>query len=217
MLRTLIQALVAALAFVVAADPAAAATTASAAPASSDAPLVAYWVSHDPPRFAVTSLLSLEFGTLNSPVALAHGDSIVARYQIEDPAGFVAAAVARDLAARLGGGATVKLDGQQSVKDLDPSRARYLVSARTESWGFDFFTFDPGHYRAVLGATVSIRDNLTRKEIAKGGCWAYGSNPVGAPTGKELLADEAARLKALLAEQAAACVAQIEKRAFRTI
>jgi hypothetical protein len=199
--------------FAQAAEPSAPEPT--AAPAGG--PLVAYWVSHDPPRFAVTSLLSLEFGTLNSPVALAHGDSIVAAYHVEDPADFIASAVARDLAAKLGGDAPVKLEGIQSLKDFDPSRGRYLVIARTESWGFDFFTLQPSLYRAVLGATVSIRDNRTHKEIAKGGCWAYGKNPDGAPTGKEVLANDGARLKTMLAEQAVDCVSQIEKRVLQAI
>jgi hypothetical protein len=193
-----------------------AATLGATPPASAAGPQVDYRVSRGPPALSVTSLLSLEFGSLGSPAAHGHGEAIVARYHIEDPALIVASMVAKDLATRLGA-APAQLEGQQNPRDFDASQDRYLVAVQTESWGFDFFTLDPGHYRAVYAATLSIRDNLTHKVIGRGWGRVYGSDPTGAPTGKELLANDAGRLKALLAEQAAACVAPIEKLAFRAL
>ncbi len=187
---------------------------APAAPATTPAgPVVAYVTLTKKPTFVAQSVGSAEFAVIGAIAAMSAGDKLVATYNIDDPSVAVAAEVAKLYAAKQGASlasAPLVVDNGAQLKSLDGKGARYVVTVATYYWGYSYFSFDWGHYGAFYGAVLAIYDTTTDKTVAKGKCLVVTKKQPDSPTYDQMVADNAAKLKALLAGAGETCLDQLK-------
>lgn len=155
-------------------------------------------------------------GILGMAIGSTEGNRMIAAYDVPNPAD----AIARDLVLALHDS-----QGSQPVADpvivdtSDPAqiaaaakgRARFVVDVETKLWMLSYFPTDWTHYQVQYTAAARLIDVDTATVLAEAGCKQADAKPEGAPTYDEMVSDRAARLKAVLAGDAAACAAQFRR------
>lgn len=188
--------------------------------ASTDSPL---------PPFSATKSSGVAAGALFGAVggaamairALHEGEIIVKTNGVQDPADMISARLTERLAAA--GSAKVgdvividpKIERQQTA--VTPASAQYLLSVNTLNWGTLYYVSDWSHYGVLYSARMQLIEVSTNKVIAVSFCQVSPEKKPGvnAPTFDELVADGAARLKALLDEAGQTCLAKFTSEALK--
>jgi hypothetical protein len=198
-----------------------AATTASTASTQSAAggPVVA-WVKHvKPPTLVDTTAASAGFAMIGALAAISAGQAIVEKDNIEDPSHELAKAIATAYAASHGGvvaDAPILSDKEMlraSPEALSKAAtgARYVIDVDPPAMNIIYFSFDWIHYDMLYGDVVRVIDTSNGKIIAHANCFIRSEKKPGLPTHGELLANEGALLKALIARKADACLVKLKQ------
>lgn len=170
-----------------------------------------------PPSFLALTPVHGGFAAFGAMAAYSEGDTLVAQEGIEDPASMIEDAIARHLRSRhgtSGSGRTLMFEDdkpgdlaawarQNNVRDP-------IIDVETNGWGFNYLGFNFSNYTVGYSATFRLIDPATGAVLAQHFC-SGGSHdePEGAPSHDDLLANNSALIKTLLAERAQACIDEI--------
>lgn len=156
------------------------------------------------------------FAVLGALAMEESGKTIVAENGIEDPA----TTVGRDLlaAAESHYGVVaapvepVPIDTTDTAQLAHAAKgADFLLDVQSYGQAFNYFATDWSHYWVSTIINVRLIDVPNAKLIAEGHCAADTRNDASPPTRAELLADKAARLKAMLNAQTAQCTSRFKR------
>lgn len=160
------------------------------------------------------------FAVLGAVAMEESGKTIVAENAIEDPA----TTVSRDLvtAAQSHYGIVPASTPPASIDTTDVTQlahaakgADYLLDVQSYGQSFNYFPTDWSHYWVSTIINVRVIDVPKAKLIAEGHCAVDTRNDATHPTRAELLADGAARLKAILDAQSAQCSLKFKREVLR--
>ena len=169
-----------------------------------------------PPSFLALTATHGAFAVVGVAAAAADGNTLVAQAGIEDPAPMIEDAIARHLRNRHGttNGRPLMFDDDKpgdlaawgrrnNVRDL-------IVDVETNGWGFNYQGFNFSSYTVGYSAVFRLIDSSTGEVLAQHFCaGASHDDAEGAPSHDELLANDAALIKSLLAERAQVCIDEI--------
>lgn len=171
------------------------------------------------PPFSATTAGKAMFGAIGAVAMIVHGNKIVEENAIEDPAGYIATALAGELASA--NAMTVVPTEGVLARGRNPaelarqySGADLLLDVQTVNWTFVYFLPDLTRYRVVYSAKLRLIDTKTGKGVAEGFCARVPEKSDDAPSYDELLADQAARLKQELATAADHCISDFRAKVF---
>jgi hypothetical protein len=167
------------------------------------------------PAFSAMTASKAQLGIAGAFMMTGVGNGIVRDNHIEDPAVIMGADLAKALAEARGAtvaAAPVAVTGQ-SAKDIAAAggEARYVLDVATNYWGYLYQSFDWEHYNVLYTAKLRVIDTTTKAVIAEGACKWKPAKDYRLPTGEELLANEAAEVKAQLAMAREACTAEFKR------
>ena len=167
------------------------------------------------PDFAAMTSSKAQLGMAGAFMMIGVGNGIVRDNHIEDPAVIMGADLAQALATARG--ATV-IETPVAVKGNNPKEiaaaageAKYVLDVSTFSWGYLYQSFDWAHYNVLYVAKLRVIDTATKAVIAEGQCKWKPAKDAKLPTGEELLANEAAEVKAQLGQAREACTAEFKR------
>jgi hypothetical protein len=167
------------------------------------------------PDFSAMTSSKAQLGMAGAFMMIGVGNGIVRDNHIEDPAVAMAADLAQTLAAARG--ATV-VETPVAAKGQNPKEiaaaageAKYVVDVATTYWGYMYQSFDWSHYSVLYMAKLKVIDVSTKAVIAEGQCKWKPAKDAKLPTAEELLANEAAEVKAQLAQARDACAAEFKR------
>jgi hypothetical protein len=160
---------------------------------------------HEKPSFGAMTAGKALFGVIGAVAMVAKGNSIVQEHNVEDPAGYIATALAGDLAtahsmtlAPVGGGAD------------------FLLDVKTVNWSFVYFPTAPRRYRVIYSTKLKLTDTKSGKVLAEGFCARIPEKSDSAPGYEELMADQAARLKQELTAGADQCIGEFRAKVLKS-
>lgn len=138
------------------------------------------------------------------------GSGIVRVNRVDDPAVRIGESLARALSNRFGLILVRERSGQASpLEGFTPAARRVELQVRTDGWGFRGFVLDWNNFRVQYSATVRLVDSGSGKTLAEGHCIRDPETMTpDAPSYEQLLANDAARLKADLAKYADQCAGE---------
>jgi len=175
-------------------------------------------VTHRPADFLAMTANRVRVPIGGLFIMTGKGNGLVRDDQIVDPALAIAAKLSADMANRLKPANMTTRADQVSLSDetlAGVAGSKGLVlDVETTSWGYMYFSLDWSHYRATYFARVKLLDAATGKPIVKTRCSIDPDKDATSPTGDEMLVDNGARLKAMLAADGDACLASVEKDLF---
>jgi hypothetical protein len=168
-------------------------------------------VAHEKPSFLAGSAAKGMLGGFGALAMISEGDEIVQANNVQDPALEVGEEIATALAARYDVAVhhPVELSDSDDVWGLTQRYAGsdLILFTRTRDWKFMYFPTDWDNYRVGLSLVVMLIDADTGSTLAAADCayWPEYADSDQAPTRVDLLADNAAGLKAELKKGAAYC------------
>jgi hypothetical protein len=174
-------------------------------------------VAHEKPSFAAATATKAMFGGFGALAMISEGDQIVKANNIEDPSIYIGEEIAKSLADRFDLSTSTTPDISDTA-DLNGLAGRHAESdlvlfTQTRGWGFTYFPADWDNYRVTLNVTMRLIDTRQKSVLAAGDC-AYSpeyADSNAAPGHDDLLADDAAGLKAELRKGADYCLQKFLK------
>ncbi|HEX9982924.1 MAG TPA: hypothetical protein VGF69_06655 [Thermoanaerobaculia bacterium] len=163
------------------------------------------------PGFTALTAGKAMFGMIGAAAMIVAGNKIIEENAVEDPAGYIATALATELASAN----TMTLVPKEGVlarswKPAELARqytgSDLLLDIQTVNWSFGYFPSDWNNYRVIYNAKLRLIDTKSGKLLAAGFCSSIPDKSADAPSHDELLADNAARLKQELTEAADHCI-----------
>jgi hypothetical protein len=172
-------------------------------------------VTHEKPSFSAATATKAMFGAFGAIAMISEGDQIVEANNIQDPSIYIGEEIAKSLAKRLDLSASATANISDTA-DLDGLAGQYadsdlIVFTQTRGWGFMYFPADWNNYKIGLNVTMKLIDANTRSVLAAADC-VYSpeyADSDDAPSQEELLADDAAGLKAELQKGADYCLRKL--------
>ena len=173
------------------------------------------------PLFAAISAAQAFSGDIERRRGLGDGVRIVDQNALVDPSLLVEDALAAHLLQRYGtAGAGAAIEFAAGEKPDDPALWTttrpddgLILDVETRHWGFAYFPTERDRYRVIYVAMVRVIDAGTGQTLAQHLCDKRGPDSADtAPTYDEMLAEQAALLKAMLAEHAAGCIEEVTTR-----
>jgi hypothetical protein len=163
------------------------------------------------PSFSAMTAGKAMFGMIGAAAMISQGNSIVKENGIEDPAAYIGEKLLADLASANSLQVVKRKDVVASGTDVAKLSKQYadvglLVDVQTINWSFAYFPTDWTHYRVIYSAKFRLIDTKRAKIIADGFCARIPDDSPEAPTGDQLLENNAARLKQELQTAADHCV-----------
>ncbi len=177
-----------------------------------DGEVVAHASGPTPSFYSMTPGKTGLLGVLSVPLSYAEGAELIRKNGVTDPAQGMALDLARDLAQRRGARLSeqpLAVGKADKVADVATAAAgaRYVVKVDTTGWGHIYQPLHWDHYTVSYAAQLQIIDATARTVVAKDKC-GWGSPKADAPTREDLLRDDAAQLKAMIATAAQLCRAR---------
>jgi len=180
------------------------------------------------PAFSATTSGGVAVGALFGAVggaamairAINEGNALVKVNQITDPADSIALSLTNSLATSASAtvvGPVVAAGAKPADIAAAAPGAHYVVDVRTIGWGTMYYLADLSRYGIIYQARMQVIDTTTKAVVAEAYCI---QRPVKgqastAPTYNELVADGAAKLKAMLAQASENCAAQFRTEALK--
>jgi len=179
---------------------------------------------HDKPNFTAFTpgrVAGGQFGILGAligeKVSGKTGNEIIAEFNIEDPAPYIAEKLSAELAANYGTTVSSKpmaVTGNDVAEILKSAASADLVlDIVTHDWRFAYFATSWSKYRIVYLAGLRLIDTRSGEILATGTCSRDSNETPTSPTQDELLANNAERLKKELREAADFCVSEFKSKA----
>jgi hypothetical protein len=146
------------------------------------------------------------------------GNRVVEANNIQDPAQAIAQAIAAELRdahqLRLATNA-IAVDSDDVAKiSKENSGGDLLLDLRTINWGYAYFPTTWNRYRVFYSARLRLIDLKSAKVLAEGFCSRMPEETPNAPTGDELLANGAERVKSELKIAADFCIDHFRTQTF---
>jgi hypothetical protein len=154
-----------------------------------------------PPTFMAQTPGKAAFALLGTAMMASAGQEVVAKNKVEDPAARMSSALGAVMVQRfgvtvVGEPKVVESADVEQVASQNPD-ADLALTVETTNWSYLYFPTDWSHYRVSYGVKAVVADLKTKQVLAEGAVRRIGDE-AGAPTEDELLANQAARLKAEL-------------------
>ena len=167
--------------------------------------------ARDMPDFGEMTPAKATFGLIGAAMMISEGNKTVTTNQIADPAVAIAGALLNAMQSSQGVqlvAAPLRIDSEDPARiaELAKGKARYVLDVRTLMWQMMYFPTDWTHYQVLYTAKARLIDVENKNVVAEAFCKQAPESNAGAPTFDELLALNAARLKATNAAHAQACV-----------
>jgi hypothetical protein len=167
------------------------------------------------PDFAAMTATKAGLGMAGAFMMIGYGNAVVRDNHIEDPAVAMGADLVASLATARGATA---IEAKAAVKGHSAGEiagaagdARYVVDVSTTYWGYMYKSADWGHYYVLYMARLQVIDTATKKVIAEGKCKWKPAKDAKLPNGEEILANQAAEVKAQLNQAREACTAEFKR------
>jgi hypothetical protein len=162
------------------------------------------------PDFSEMTPAKVPFGLIGAALMISEGNKTVASNKVADPANAIAGALLNAMQSAQGMqvvASPVRIDSEDPARiaELAKGKARFVLDVRTLVWQMLYFPTDWTHYRVFYTAKARLIDVDTRAVVAEAFCKQLPDSNVNAPTFDEMLALNAARLKAINAAHAQAC------------
>jgi hypothetical protein len=156
------------------------------------------------------------FALVGAIAMIEAGNAIVKENDIQDPSPVLAKGLLDEARTRYGvvdaATATVAVDSTDIPKLAHADNgADLLIDVQSMGSQFRYFPVDWSHYAVDSSFKVRLIDVRASSLIAEGFCRQTTDKDPSPPTRDELLADHAARLKAILSAQRDACLTQLKK------
>jgi hypothetical protein len=166
--------------------------------------------ARDMPDFSEMTPAKVPFGVIGAALMISEGNKTVASNKVADPANAIAGALLNAMQSAQGMqvvASPVRIDSEDPARiaELAKGKARFVLDVRTLVWQMLYFPTDWTHYRVFYTAKARLIDVETRAVVAEAFCKQLPDSNVNAPTFDEMLALNAARLKAINAAHAQAC------------
>jgi hypothetical protein len=176
-------------------------------------------VAAETPSFTAMTAGKAMFGVFGAAAMISEGNALVAKHGVQDPAVKLSADLAQELGRKLGVSVAAP-SGPAASDDIDDLATRHpnedlVLDVRTVGWSFGYFPTDWSHYRVIYSVKARLIDVKTKEVLAEGFAQRVPDYTPDAPTYDELLASNAARLKAELNKAAKECYAELLQRTFR--
>jgi hypothetical protein len=170
--------------------------------------------ARDMPDFGEMTPAKATFGMIGAAFMVSEGNKTVAANKIADPAVAIADALLGAMQASHG---VQVLDAPVRIASEDPAhiaelakgKARYVLDVRTLMWQMMYFPTDWTHYQVLYTAKARLIDVDAKTVVAEAFCKQQPESNANAPTFDEMLALNAARLKAANAAYAQACASKL--------
>lgn len=166
------------------------------------------------PAFTALTAGKAMFGVLGAAAMISAGNEIVSSNGIEDPAVFIGQELGRTLGERLSLPVQAADGVLAATKPAEMARqypeGGLLLDVQTVNWSFGYFPSDWNNYRVMYSVKMRLVDAASGKAVAEGFCARVPEDKTGAPTHDQLLADNAAELKARLQHAAGECAEELK-------
>jgi hypothetical protein len=171
------------------------------------------------PTFSTLKPGAALLGAIGAVSGILQGNGIISTNKVHDPA----VAVSRDLLAameskygvRRAPAFTIDSGDATAIAAVAKGKADYVLDVATTVWSVMYFPTDWTHYRINHIATARLIDVSNGKVLASDTCSHMAKDNVAAPTWDEMMADQAAWLKAELDLSADECVAKLKTNMLR--
>lgn len=154
------------------------------------------------------------FALLGAMAEIAEGKKLSAKYNLQDPAPEIGVAIANLFAPSKGATVApaplVVTDDRPAALITGAGGANYIVDVVSGGITSMYFSTDWSHYGVLYTANLRILDVATGATLTKGRCVIKAKRTPESPTNDEMMADDAKRLKLMIAEAGEACVADLK-------
>lgn len=163
------------------------------------------------PDFAAMTATKGAFALLGAMAAISDGNSMVAKYNIDDPAD----AISRELMGALKethgmrpaeDAMSISTDDAGQIAAAAQGKAAYVVDVQTINWSFLYYPMSWGRYRVIYTARVRLINAGSKTVVAEGFCKRMPDDEAHAPSYDDLVNDNAAGLKKELAIATQECI-----------
>lgn len=171
-------------------------------------------VEEDAPQFVPVTAGGAMWGALSGAVIAAKADGYKEKHGLEDPAPMVEAALADYLASRRRMALSprpISFAGADKPDALAGPADALIVDVDTDGWGYRYLGMKFDRFTVDYRATARVIDGASGAVVAQHQC-ALSSHPKGdgAPSHDELIENDAAGLKAILADLAGQCAEDVK-------
>jgi hypothetical protein len=195
----------------------AAATSAAPAPGS-DGPVIVYVKHTQPPTLVDMTPGSAAFGMVGALASIAAGHDLVVKDGIEDPSGDMARALATAYVAAHGGHvADAPILNDEKLSRASPAKlsalangASYIVDVDPPGMNIIYFSFDWTHFDLLYLSQARIIDASNNKVVAQARCFLKTVKAPDLPTHAQLVADNGAVLKQVIARKTEMCLTKLK-------
>lgn len=168
--------------------------------------------AYEPPDFfAMTAARAAIGGLIGGAIMAEGGRNVVTNNNVQDPAPSIARAIGEEMMARhqwrlAEHTISVDTDEPAAIAKAHPG-ADVILELRTVGWGYSYYPTQWNRYRVLYSARLRLIDLKKAQVLAEGFCARPADEAAdAAPTGDELLANGAQRLKQELGGAANFCV-----------
>ncbi|MBP7880249.1 MAG: hypothetical protein KAZ75_02050 [Acinetobacter sp.] len=174
------------------------------------------------PSFLATTALNVQFALLGLAAQISSGNKIINENQVEDPAIYIANELAKTLESQLGIThitTSTSTTTTNNIKTLaeQHKEADILLDVQTTYWQSIYYTSDWNNYRVVYAAKLRLIDTKNKKVIAESICSKKQDDKKNSPSYDQLIANNAAVLKAALKSHADECISEFKTNALGSI
>jgi len=154
------------------------------------------------------------FAMIGAFAMIAEGKRLAAELQLEEPANTVGAEIAAAFAAARGGQVSPEpLAVTTSSQDLIASnggKAAFVIDVAPVGMTAIYYPSDWSHYGLIYSANLRVLDAASGKVIGKAKCRVKRATSPDPPTYEQLIGNNGAGLRKLIAAANASCVTQMK-------
>lgn len=174
------------------------------------------------PPFLATTALNVQFALLGVAAQISNGNKIINENQVEDPSIYIANELAKTLESQLGITNITTSTSKTTTNNVKTLAEQYkgadlLLDVQTTNWQSIYYTSDWNNYRVLYTAKLRLIDTKNQKVLAESSCSKNQDDKKNSPSYDQLIANNAAVLKAALKSHADACISEFKTNALSSI
>jgi len=170
------------------------------------------------PDFAAVTAGKAMFGMLGAMAMIGHGNEIIKKNNVNDPALYIGSRLAKDLSnkRKVKADLKVKIESTDDISKLTKkyNNKNYILDIRTINWSFAYFPTDWNNYRVIYSNKLRLIDVHDNKLIAEGFCSQIPEQTEKSPSYDQLVDANARGLKNELKSSADKCLQEFKKNIF---
>ena len=170
------------------------------------------------PDFSAFTPSSALLGAIGGAMTISRGNRIVTENQIADPAVFISSTLSNDLMNKykvnIGSDGAIVTGTEVAKIASQFSHSKYILDVQTVRWGYIYFPTHWDRYKVLYIAKLRLIDRENQTIVSEGYCESNPEfNDETAPTGEELLANNAKVLKEISQQAANYCLSEFRANA----